>query len=133
MRLAFLPFLLLASCCRPGIGTQPLTPLDGQKVTRITVRGFARDKVSKVTLTNLADLRFVVTHLQDLESRCYFYSSPDFDLILETSTGNRLKVRVGSKEIGPDARASAWNRHWFPKDDALYQFLMAKAYPGSSQ
>jgi hypothetical protein len=73
-----------------------------------------------------------VEHLQGLDSRCYDHSSPEFDLTLETSTGNRLGVRVSSHEIGPDAPASAINWHWFPKDQTLYQFLRAKAYPEST-
>jgi hypothetical protein len=134
MRLAFLPLLLLASCCGPGIGTQPLTPLEGQKVTRVTVHAHPQNKPeSKVTLTKPVDVAFVVEHLKDLESRCYDHSSPELWLGLETSTGKHLNLRVSSLEIGPAAPASAMIRHWFPKDDALYQFLMAKAYPGTSR
>lgn len=138
MKLAFLPFLLLASCCIPHPGKQPLTPLDGQTVTRITIYSFPRNKPltsttqpNGTTLTKPADVSFVVAHLQGLDSRCYDHSSPELDLKLETSSGNSVSLRVSPLEIGPEAPASALNQHWFPKDDALYQFLKAKAYPDS--
>ena len=140
MKLAFLPFLLLASCCSFDPGKQPLTPLAGQKVTRVTIYSFPRNKPltsktqpTKTTLTKPADVSFVVAHLQGLDSRCYDHSSPELDLELETSSGNSVSLRISSLEIGPAAPASALNQHWFPKDDALYQFLKSKAYPGTSR
>jgi hypothetical protein len=134
MKLAFLPFLLLASCCFPDHGKQPLTPFEGQKVTRATIYAHPENKPPiKVTLTKPADVSFVVARLQGLDSRCYDHSSPEFDLELETSSGNSVGLRVSSLEIGPAAPASALNQHWFPKDDALYQFLRAKAYPDASR
>ena len=140
MKPAFLPFLLLASCCFSDPGKQPLTPLDGQTVTRATIYAYPRNKPLigktkpvRTTLTKPADLSFVVAHLQGLDSQCYDHSSPEIDLTLETTSGKSVSLRVGSLEIGPAAPASALNQHWFPKDDSLYRFLMAKAYPDTSR
>jgi hypothetical protein len=108
---------------------QPLDLAPGQQVTKATVRAYVKEKPeSVVVLTSPSDLQFIVDHLRGLESRTYDHSLPQIDLTVELSNSRSIRLRVSEIEIGPDAPASGWNRHWFPKDSALYNFLVNKAY-----
>jgi len=127
------PFAALALVCTGSFifaqGHQPLEVPPGQQITQATVLAYVKGKPkSEVVLTGPADLQFIVEHLQGLESRMYDHSIPQVDLTLLISNGQSLRLRVSEIEIGPGAPASAWNRHWFPKDSSLYDFLVSKAY-----
>ena len=125
--------LLLASCISLIGDTRSLPLADGQRVTGVSIDANVRGKPQvKKTLTQAKDVAFVVNHLKDLPFRTYSRSSPEIDIILHVSGGQPIERRVGVDGIEP-VPASGHQLHWFPKDDALYRFLVAKAYPGSAR
>jgi len=124
------PVLILLSC-KP-----PLAPIEGQEITRITVYPLQYGKLKgrkTAVLTERSEIQFVVKSLSGLKARGYDHSMPEFDLILETSTGSHLKLRVSDSEVGPDAPASDNNTHWFPRDTkafkVFYDFLWHQTQP----
>jgi hypothetical protein len=119
--------LVLAGC------SQPLTPIHKQEIVKITVEASLKNRDKRVIeLTQPSDIKFIVDHLTDLPSRLYDHSSPEIELYFTTQSGSSHRLRVSRIEIGPGAPASAWNRHWFPKDSALFDFLVARAYGSPS-
>jgi len=128
--LLLVPVLILLSC-KP-----PLAPIEGQEITRITVHPLQYGKLKgrkDALLSDRSEIRFVVKNLSSLKARGFEHSRPEFDLLLETSTGSLLKLRVSDSEVGPDAPASANNTHWFPRDSNafkdFYDFLWQKTQP----
>lgn len=123
-------FFLIASC------KQPLASLQGQEITQITVVPLQYGMLEghKISvISDRGDIRFIVRSLSDLKARRYDHSQPDFDLLMLTSSGSHLKVRVSGLEVGPDAPASTSNTHWFPRDAHAYkefwEFLFQKTLP----
>jgi hypothetical protein len=126
--------LLLASCMSPFGETRSLPLSDGQQVTRVSIVAYVRGKPPvKKTITQAKDVAFVVNHLKDLPFRTYSHSNPEINLTLHVSDGGAIERRVGIDGIGPGVPVSGYQLHWFPKDDSLYRFLVAKAYPGSAR
>jgi hypothetical protein len=129
MRIPFIitsAFLLMS--CKP-----PLAPLQYQQIIRISIHPLPRQQRSNhinTTISDKNDIDFIVQSLSNMKARGFDHSSPDFDLLFETSTSNTLKLRVSDLEVGPDAPASANNTHWFPSDKAafrrFYDFLLQK-------
>jgi len=126
LRLRYLPialFLALAAC------SQPLAPIHKQEIVKITIEAHMKNRDHRVVdLTQPSDIKFIVDHLTGLSSRLYDHSSPEFELSFSTKNGNSHRLRVSRFEIGPGAPASALNRHWFPKDSALFDFLVERTY-----
>jgi hypothetical protein len=115
--------LALAGC------SQPLAPIYKQEIVRITVEAHPKNREKRfIELTNPSDIKFVVDHLTNLTSHLYDHSSPEFELRFVTKDGGSHWLRVSRTEIGPGASASASNRHWFPKDSALFDFLVEHTY-----
>jgi hypothetical protein len=126
--------LLLASCISLIGDTRSLPLAEGQQVTRVSIVAYVRGKPPvKKTITQAKDVAFVVHHLKDLPFRTYSHSNPEINLTLHVSDGGAIERRVGADGIGPGVPASGYQLHWFPKDDSLYRFLVAKAYPGSAR
>lgn len=113
----------------------PLSSISSQHITKINVLGYlsSSDVEKRIALTKSSDIKFVVEHLTGLEPRRYDHSNPEFDLEFETREGGRLRLRVSKYEVGPDAPASAYNTHWFPKDMTLYLFLKERTYGVSNE
>ena len=114
----------------------PLTLIEGQEITRILVYPLQNGKLKghkSAVLTDLVEIQFVVKSLSCLRAKGLDHSRPDFDLVLETSAGSRLKLRVSDSEVGPDSPASANNTHWFSRDTnafkVFYDFLWHKTQP----
>ena len=115
--------LALAAC------SQPLAPIYKQEIIRITVEAHPKNGESRVIeLTQPSDIKFVINHLSNLPSHMYDHSIPEFELRFVTKEGGSHWLRVGRTEIGPGAPASAINRHWFPNDSALFDFLTEHTY-----
>lgn len=133
MKLIAIPMVLLTIASPVCAGEEPLKIPHGHKVTRIEVNAFlkGRPKVSMV-LASAEELDFVVSHLCGLKARMYDHSMPQIDITVHFSNSESVRLRVSKSEVGPDAPASAWNLHWFPKDSALFDYLVSKAYPNSS-
>ncbi len=109
--------------------SQPLAPIARQEITKITVEAHLKNREKRIIeLTQPSDVRFVVDHLTNLTSHLYDHSLPEFELRFVTKEGSSHWLRVGKTEIGPGAPASAINRHWFPKDSALFDFLVEHTY-----
>lgn len=124
------PVLILISC-KP-----PLASIEGQEITRITVNPLQYGKLKgrrDAVLIDRSEIQFVLKSLSSLKARGFDHSRPEFDLVFETTTGSRLKLRVSDSEVGPDAAASSNNTHWFPRDTgafkAFYEFLWHKTQP----
>jgi len=123
--------ILLILACRP-----PLASIEGREINRITIKpphyGKFKDHRT-VVLTDPADIQFVVKNLSNMKARGFDHSQPVFDLQIETSSGQWVKLRVSDYEVGPDAPASANTTHWFPRDTkaflAFYEFLTMKTQP----
>jgi len=113
----------------------PLSSISRQHITKINVLGYLGPSYveKRISLIDPYDIEFIVEHLSGLEPRRYDHSSPEFDLEFETKEGGRLLLRVSKYEIGPDAAASAYNTHWFPKDMTLYLFLKERMYGASNE
>jgi hypothetical protein len=111
-------------------------PLNGQQISQITIDPPHHGKFKgfrTVVLTEARDIEFVVQNLSNLKAKWYDHSQPVFDLLIQTSSGVRLTLRVSEHEVGPDAPASARNTHWFPRDTkafgTFYDFLLQKTKP----
>lgn len=117
----------------PGQG--PLAPIQGQEVTRIVIKAPpAAEPGGDIVLSDQRDIDRVVRGLSDMTKRAMDHSSPDFNLAFETRDGHSLVLRMSASEVGPDAAASAYVTHWFPRDKEafreLHGWLMQKATPG---
>ena len=88
------PVLILLSC-KP-----PLAPIEGQEISRITVYPLQYGKLKgrkTAVLTDRSEIQFVVKSLSSLKARGFDHSQPEFNLILETSAGSHLKLRVSER------------------------------------
>lgn len=111
----------------------PLNLQSDQYITQATIYAYLKGQ-SKATviLTDVTDLKFLEDHLVKLKSQMYDHSMPEIDLTLKVSNGQIIELRISNLEIGLGAPASDYNRHWFPADASLYNFLVMKAYGNSS-
>jgi|GEM_PF-3689369 len=122
---------MLFLSCKP-----PLAPIKGQEILRITVDPRHTGEFAgfrTVVLTDPGDIAFVVRNLSNLRASADDHTRPIFDLRIETRSGQLLMLRVSAREVGRNAAASAYNIHWFPRDDAafkaFYDFLYRKTHP----
>ena len=83
-------------------------------------------KGKSVTLKDAQDVRFILSHLDRLETHKEMKVNPEFYLEFLMTDGQRKLFKMEKRCIGPAVRASDAVTRWYFDDDTLYRFILDK-------